>query len=98
MKTIACAVLILCFGLSGISMARGGGAGGGAGAGGTGGGGLSAYSYPTYYGYRAYYHHHRYARGFAHNNHNKSGLLKQKTVGYGMATRETKARLTDGDF
>jgi hypothetical protein len=74
-----------------MAMARGGGgAGGGAGAGGTGGGGLSVYSYPTYYRYRVYYHHHRQARRFAHNNHDKSGLLKEKTVGYGMATRETK--------
>jgi hypothetical protein len=92
MKTIACVALILCFGLSCIAMARGGGgAGGGAGAAGTGGGGLSVYSYPTYYRYRAYYHHHRQARRFARNNHDKSGFLKEKTVGYGMATRETKA-------
>ena len=93
MKTIAYVALVLCFGVSGMAMARGGGgAGGGAGAGGTGGGGLSAYSYATYYRYyRAYYHHHRQARRFAHNNHDQSSLLKETTAGYGMATRETKA-------
>ena len=88
MKTIACVVIVVCFGLSSMAMARGGG---GAGAGGIGSGGLSAYSYPTYYRYRAYSHHRRQARRVAHKNHDKSSLAKEKTVGYGMATRETKA-------
>jgi len=85
MKTITSMVLILFLGLSDMAMARGGG---GAGT----GVGLSAYSYPTYYRYRAYYQRHRQARQFAHNNHDKSALLKKKTVvGYGMARQDTKA-------